>query len=198
MIDRGLYPSTQWSKGNNTSTTLTHTDTRRHLQAVFTGHLTCVTMKNKIKLEHTEETLCSKDKGPRNHLHLVAQRWMFHHGRDEINTLLLSSYKYCCVSKQERPRGTAVTPSAYGLHCVVSGIVLRCRVGIFALKVSHVGCLHKTKHSLYAIGRGDDIMSFIQTLRHPALSFHWLGRKKVDWCWEFSSLYLSHKGSLLF
>lgn len=137
MLDRGLYPSMQWFKGNNTRTTLTHTDTRRHLQAVFTGHLTWVTMKNKTKLEHTEETLCSKHKGPRNHLHLVAQRWMFHHGRDEINTLLLSSYKCCYVSKQERPRGTTVTtvtPSTYGLHCVVSGIVLSLQSWYFCAK----------------------------------------------------------------
>lgn len=90
-------------------------------------------MKNKTKLEHTEET-CSKHKGPRNHLHLAAQRWMFHHGRDEINTLLLSSYKCCYVSKRERPRGTTVTPSTYGLHCVVSGIVLSLQSWYFCAK----------------------------------------------------------------
>lgn len=40
--------------------------------------------------------------------------------------------------------------------------------------------LSKTKFSFCTIGRGDDIMLFIQSLRHPALSLHWLIIKKVS------------------
>lgn len=133
IIDRGLYPSMQWFKGNNTSTTLTHIDTCRYLQAVFMQVTWPAWLWKKQNKTGTHRGNLLQTQRASHHLHLVAQRWVFHHGRDEVNTPLLSS-KCCYVSKQEWPRGTTVTPSTYGPLCVVNCIVLSLQSWYFCAK----------------------------------------------------------------